>query len=156
MRFAYPQFIFPAALALLLILPRVGASQQQDSLDIVKSHSRLFTKGMFDVQASREFFERVICGPSLEGVNFPLRFVRLHSVAPEADNRNPEQKLNDLFLVYINYPGGTLLCQAVQLGLDFFSYSKEITTYGKGNLHTELNFIGSGRRFVRTGIYYDF
>ena len=156
MRFAYPQFIFPAALALFLILPRVGTPQQEDSLEIVKSHSRLFTKNMFDVLASQKFFNQVIRGPSLEGINFPLRFVRLHSVAPEADNRNKEQKLNDAFLVYINYPGGTLLCQAVQIGLDFFSYSKEITTYGIGNLHTELNFIGSGRRFVRTGIYYDF
>ncbi|HLA39254.1 MAG TPA: hypothetical protein VJ417_04615, partial [Candidatus Glassbacteria bacterium] len=154
MRLTFAQLIFPAALISLLFLSQPAISQQQNSQVPAKPDSPLFKKGVFDVKASREFFDRVVCGPSLEGINFPLRFISTPSVAPTADSRNVGQKLNDTFLDYINYPGGTLVCEAVQLGLDFLTYSHGITTYGTTNFHTGFDFIG--KSFVRTGIFYNF
>ena len=80
------------------------------------------------------------------------------SVAITPEYRSLEEKINNSLLPLLQYPGGAFVCDAVQAGFEFLTYSKEMTTYGYGNFYTvfEINRSLSGRRNLRTGIFFNF
>ncbi|HUU28236.1 MAG TPA: hypothetical protein VM123_10525 [archaeon] len=80
------------------------------------------------------------------------------ALLPSPDYRSLERKMAEGLSLWIleRYPGGEMLQEALALGLEFFSYSKEITTYGNSYFHTGYDFKGIHRSQLRTGFFYKF
>ncbi len=148
-----------AAIALILNISPCTASEISPSLDSqslynLKPESEYHK---FDVRTSQTFYffskkyQGVGCGDR-SGIYYPW------SVAPVTEYRSLEEKIIDRLLPLLQYPGGTLFCDAVQAGFEFVTYSKEMTTYRYRNFYTRIEFDRtlSGRRNLRTGIFYSF
>jgi len=111
----------------------------------------------FDVLTSQSFF---IFSRKYPAVGYGNRSSVYYtwSLAPAPEYRSLEEKINYSLLPLLQYPGGAFVCDAVQAGFEFLTYSKEMTTYGYGKFYTgfEFNRSLSGRRNLRTGIFFDF
>lgn len=148
-----------AAAALILIFSPCRAGEISPSLDSqnpgnLKSESE---SHKFDVRTSQSFFILSNKYPGL-GYNDLLGIYHPRSLAPLPDYRSLDEKINDYLIPLLQYPGGALLCGAVQAGFEFLTYSKELTTYGYGNFYTGFDFNKSllGGSYMRTGIFYSF
>ena len=111
----------------------------------------------FDVRTSQSFFYFTRNYPSVihsrqSGIYSPW------SVAPAPKYSSLEEKVGSSLSPLLQYPGGTFVCDAVQAGFEFITYSKALTTYSYGNFYTGFDFNRSllGKRFLRTGIFYTF
>ena len=148
-----------AAIALILNISPCTASEISPALDFQSRHNlQPDSKSQkFDVRSSQSFFlfsnkyPGVVYSDQL-GIYYPW------SVAPAPDYRSLDEKITACLLPLLQYPGGTLFRDVVQAGFEFLTYSKEMTTYGYGNFYTgfEFNRALSGRRNLRTGIFYSF
>ncbi|OGG06206.1 MAG: hypothetical protein A3F83_16005 [Candidatus Glassbacteria bacterium RIFCSPLOWO2_12_FULL_58_11] len=158
MRVAPVKFLLLAVLSLVFCLPCLA--QKNDSAVPVTPNppnTRLYPLyPSFDIQTSDVFFRGLVDNPSIHPLYFPLKLYYPLSVAPEPDYRPIEEKLADSVREIIPYRGGEYFCEAVQLGLDFFTYSKDVTTYGNHRLYTGLSITGHRSSFVRGGLFYNF
>ena len=148
-----------AAIALILNISSCTASEISPSLDSQSLYNlkpdSMYHK--FDVRTSQTsyFFSKKYQGVGYgdrSGIYYPW------SVAPVTEYRSLEEEIIDRLLPLLQYPGGTLFCDAVQAGFEFLTYSKEMTTYRYHNFYTGIGFnrTVSGRRNLRTGIFYSF
>lgn len=111
----------------------------------------------FDVRTSQSFFFFSRKYPGV-GHSRQSGIYNPWSVAPAPEYSSIEEKVTNSLLPLLQYPGGTFVSDAVQAGFEFFTYSKELTTYGYGNFYTGFEFNRSllGKRFLRTGFFYTF
>ena len=111
----------------------------------------------FDVCTSQSFFYFSRKYPGV-GRDSQLGIYYPRSVVPAPKYRSTEEKVGASLLPLLQYPGGAFVCDAVQTGFEFLTYSKEMTTYGYGNFSTlfEINRSLSGRKNLRTGIFFSF
>lgn len=84
----------------------------------------------------------------------PLRDIRF-ALFPRIEIRGTEEKMADRLFVISQYPGGEILYNALCVGLEFVTFSKDITTYGNSYFRTGYDF-GGTRRELRTGFFYSF
>ena len=158
MRLAPAKFLLLAVLSLALCLPclaQKNTSAVPASLN--PKNTRLHTLyPSFDIQTSEVFFRGLVDNPSIHPLYLPLILYCPLSVAPVPDYRPMEEKLADCVREMMPYRGGEYFCEAVQFGLDFFTYSKDVTTYGNQRLYTGLSITGHRNSFVRGGLFYNF
>ena len=151
-------FMIAAAALFLNFSPypadKISPGLDSQSLQTLKPESK---NHKFDVRTSQSFFYFSKKSPSVghsrqSGIYYPW------SVAPAPEYSSLEEKVGASLLPLLQYPGGTFVCDAVQAGFEFMTYSKELTTYGYGNFYTGFDFNRSlmGKRFLRTGIFYSF
>ena len=148
-----------AAIALILNISPCMASEISPALDSLSlDNLQPDSKSQkFDIRRSQSFFILSNKYPGLgysdrSGIYYPW------SVAPPPDYHSLEEKVNNYLIPLLQYPGGALVCDAVQAGFEFLTYSREITTYGYRNFYTGFDFNKSllGRSYLRTGIFYRF
>jgi hypothetical protein len=117
----------------------------------------------FDVLVSQSFFESRFKLKKPFPINFlPMNFLPINplrdtsfALFPRIEIRSTEEKMADRFWVISQYPGGEILYDALCVGLEFVTFSKDITTYGNSYFRTGYDF-GSTRHELRTGFFYSF
>jgi len=151
--------ILIAAAALLLSFSTCTAREVYPALAFLSFQTAQYESNYhkFDVRRSQSFFLFSLRYP---GSRLNSRFSVYYpvSVAPAPDYRSLEERIADYLIPLLQYPGGALLCDAVQAGLEFLTYSRDITTYGYRKVHAgcEFNRTGFSRNFLRTGIFCSF
>jgi hypothetical protein len=125
-----------------------GDNQDNKSSPVQESLTR------FDILVSQSFFES-----SPFNLKKPFTFNPLQDASfalfPHTEIRGMEEKMADRFLVISKYPGGEILYDALCVGLEFVTFSKDITTYGNSYFRTGYDF-GGTRHELRTGFFYSF
>jgi hypothetical protein len=108
----------------------------------------------FDILVSQSFFECSRFNLKKPFPVNPLRDIRF-ALFPRIEIRGTEEKMADRLFVISQYPGGEILYNALCVGLEFVTFSKDITTYGNSYFRTGYDF-GGTRRELRTGFFYSF
>jgi len=113
-------------------------------------------QSLFDILQSNLFFNSK-CLTTINCLSFPLAGTGIIlSMAPKPDLRNLEEKIADGFLAMTAYPGGTFLYNMALNGRDLVSYSRQKTSFEYQGFNFVSSIGGSGKRFLKTGVYYYF
>ena len=160
MRLAQVKLLLLAVLSLAFCLPCL-AQKNDSAVPVTPNPPNTGLHPLypsFDIQTSEVFFRGLVDNPSIHPhpLYVPLKLYYPLSVAPPPDYRPIEEKLADCVRSMIPHRGGEYFCDALQLGLDFFTYSKDVTTYGNNRLYTGLSITGHRNSFVRGGVFYNF
>ncbi len=141
-----------------LFVASVFARNLQDSVWISgKECIRIVhEQGAFGVMRSTRFFDRGNL-TTLDCLSFPLGGSPIiRSLAPEPDRRSLDEKIADTFMIVTAYPGGELLYNTVCAGLDFLLYSEDLASIRYDNLTIGGSYDRTGRKILKTGIFYNF
>ena len=142
----------------LLCNAHVFARGQRDSVWITgaKNIRVVHEQGAFDIAQSSRFFGRR-CLITLDCLSFPLGGSPIaRSLSPKPDRRALDERIADTFMMVTAYPGGKLLYNTVCAGLELLLYSEQITSIKYDNLKIGSSFGGTGRGFLKTGVFYNF
>jgi len=67
-----------------------------------------------------------------------------------------EQRLTRTLDPLTGYPGGQMLCDAVKVGMEFYTFSQDITTYGNRTFHTGYSLKNTMGSSFKTGFFLNF
>ncbi len=144
---------------LLLILTAAAASVAEAdelALRVAVAPEALAADRQFDALSSEQFFGQCLRFQAPAPFFFPRwRCEAILDLSRRQQPQDPAGKLNHYLenMELSRYPGGGTVMRTLMAGMEFYAFSKDITTHGSSQLHTGYDFGGRG---IRTGIFYKF